>query len=263
MRIVLLTLESALSAEAVRDFLATPAGQGVVLVGRSPPFRGGTLAPLRAHLARSGWRFLPYLALNYALPHRVARRGRGWLVSTAAARGVPVLDLPAMNGTAAHAAIRGVRPDLLLTLHCDQILAAETIALAPMGGINLHPSLLPAHRGPVPTIHALAEPRPRFGVTVHRLVPKIDAGPILAQRAVDLPPGTTASAAARALHRAGVPLLEQAIAAFSAGAVEARDAETLPYCPFPPPALLGDLARQGRHLVDGADLRAALRVRVG
>jgi len=261
LRIVLLTLESALSAEAVRDFLATPAGQGVVLVGRSPPFRDGMLAPLRAHLARSGWRLLPYLVANYALPQW--RPGRGWLAAMAAERGIGLLDMADMNGAAARGAIAAARPDLILTLHCDQILAAGTIALARLGGINLHPSLLPAGRGPVPTIHALAEAAPRFGVTVHRLVPRIDAGAILAQRAVALPGSVTASAAARALHRAGVPLLEAAIAALAAGGAEEREAVPLPYCPFPPPTLLRDLARRGRRLVDGGDLRAALGTRVG
>jgi methionyl-tRNA formyltransferase len=245
----------------VRDFLATPAGQGVVLVGRSPPFRGGAVAALRAHLARSGPRLLPYLVANYALPHW--RGGRGWLAAEAARRGVPLLDLPEMNGAAARAAIRAARPDLLLTLHCDQILAPETLALAPLGGINLHPSLLPLHRGPVPTIHALAEPEPRFGVTVHRTAARIDAGAVLVQRAVALPPGTTASGAARALHRAGVPLLEEAIAALAAGRAEDRTFAPLPYGPFPPPALLRSLARRGRRLVDAADWRAAWRVRVG
>ena len=104
-----------------------------------------------------------------------------------------------------------------------------------MGGINLHPSLLPLHRGPVPTIHALAEDSPRFGVTVHRLAARIDAGAILAQRAVALPAGVTASAAARALHRAGVPLLEEALAALAAGTATERCPEPLPYCPFPHP----------------------------
>jgi folate-dependent phosphoribosylglycinamide formyltransferase PurN len=234
----------------------------VVLVGRSPPFRGGAWRATRAHLARSGWRFLPYLAVNYALPHWMG--GQGWLSRAAAARGVAVAEMPEMNGAAAHAAIRAARPDLLLTLHCDQILSAETIALARLGGINLHPSLLPAHRGPVPTIHALAEEgTPRFGVTVHRLVPRIDAGAILAQQAVALPAGTSASAAARRLHRAGVPLLERVVADLAAGRAEERAVEPLPYCPFPPPELLRGLARRGRRVVDAADLRAALRVRVG
>lgn len=249
-------------------FLRGPCGGRVVLVGLSPPFRGGAARAAWAHLRRSGPRFLPYLLVNYALPHwrraLPGGAGPGWLAAAAAARGIPVVAMPEMNGAAAARAIRAAGADLLLTFHCDQILSAATIALAARGGINLHPSLLPAHRGPVPAIHALAEAVPRFGVTVHRLVPRIDAGPVLAQRAVDLPAGTTASTAARALHLAGVPLLEAVVAALEMGTPEEAPApEPLPYCPFPPPALLRDLARRGRRLADAADLRAALQVRVG
>lgn len=235
----------------------------MVLVGRSPPFRGGALRQARTHLARSGPRLLPFLVVNYALPHALARRGRGWLARIAAQRGIPVLDMPDMNGAAAHDVLHAVRPDLLVTLHCDQILSAATLAIPRLGGLNLHPSLLPLHRGPVPTIHALAEPVPRFGVTVHRLVPRIDAGPILAQRTVELPPGVTASAAARALHLAGATLLEQTVLDVAAGCAAERTATALPYCPFPPPALLRGLARQGRRVVGGRDIAAALRARVG
>ncbi len=249
MRIAVFTLESALSAEAVEAFLRAQ-GESVVLIGRSDPSRpgaGGLLGQAWRHLRRSGPRLLPYLAVNYALrpaPGRLARSG------------VPVVEVSDVNGPAMAAAIRAARPDLLVSLHFDQIFRAETLALAPRGGINLHPSLLPRHRGPVPTVWALGEPEPCFGVSVHRLVPRIDAGAILAQRAVSLPQGTTASAAARALHLAGVPLLAEAIAGLDAG----REVAPLPYCPFPPPGLLRRLARQGRHLADGADLRRALRL---
>jgi hypothetical protein len=249
LRIALFTLESALSAEAVEAFLQAQ-GEGVVLIGRSDSFRpaeGGALRQAWRHLRRSGPRFLPYLAMNYAL-----RPAPGRLAGS----GVPVVEVADVNGPAMAAAIRAARPDLLVSFHFDQIFRAETLALAPRGGINLHPSLLPRHRGPVPTIWALAEPEPCFGVTIHRLVPRIDAGAILAQREVSLPPGTTASAAARALHLAGVPLLAEAIARLGEG----REATPLPYCPFPPPVLLRRLARQGRRLADGTDLRRAFRL---
>lgn len=154
-------------------------------------------------------------------------------------------------------AIRTARPDLILSFHFDQIFTAATLALAPRGGINLHPSLLPRHRGPVPTVWALAEETPCFGVTVHRLVTRIDAGAILGQRAVDLPPAITASAAERELFAAGVPLLAEVLAALASGCAVEREVAPLPYCPFPPPALLRGLAARGRRLVDAADLRAA------
>lgn len=278
MRIALFTLESALSTEAVGAFLQRH-GQDVVLIGRSLPFRpaaGGALRQGWRHLRRSGPRLLPYLWVNYALPQAMgrwhARRGRlGLLARLAAERHLPqaaerhlkLVDLADVNDPATATAIRSARPDILLSLHFDQIFSAATLALAPHGGINLHPSLLPQHRGPVPAIWALAEPEPRFGVTIHRLVPRIDAGAILAQAAVALPPSVTASAAARALHLAGVPLLTQVLADLAAARGAGHDAPLLPYCPFPPPALLRSLAAQGRRLVDAADLRASLRIATG
>lgn len=264
MRIALFILESALSADAVSAFLRDH-GQDVVLVGRSMPFRpamGGALRQGWRHLRRSGPRLLPYLWVNYALPQAMARwRRPDPSAGPAALRQVPLLDLADVNDAATAAAIRAARPDILVSLHFDQIFTGATLALAPAGGINLHPSLLPHHRGPVPGIWALAEPEPRFGVTVHRLVPRIDAGAILAQAAVPLPPSVTASAATRALHLAGVPLLSRVLAALAAGAAAGQEAPLLPYCPFPPPALLRGLAARGRRLVDAADLRASLTIR--
>ncbi len=251
MRIALFTLESAVSAEAVEGFLAAH-GASVVLIGRSDPFRplaGGATRQAWRHLRRSGPRLLPYLAVNYGL-----RPAPGRLARLATRLGVPLLPVTEVTGPAMAEAIRAARPDLLVSCHFDQIFAPETLALAPAGGLNLHPSLLPLHRGPVPTIWALAEPVPRFGVTIHRLAPRIDAGAILAQQEVALPPGTTASAAARALHLAGLPLLEAALRDLGAG----REVAPLPYCPFPPPALLRDLARRGRRLAGPADLQRAL-----
>jgi methionyl-tRNA formyltransferase len=262
-RIALLTLESALNAEAVAGFLRAH-GEGVALVGLSDPFRPGAGGPLRQawrHLRRSGVRLLPFLWVNYALPGWLAtlRRRPGRIAETAAAQGIPVRRLRDVNGPEFAAALREAGATLLVTFHFDQILSAETLALVPEGGLNIHPSLLPRHRGPVPTIWALAEAEPAWGVTLHRLVPRIDAGPILAQRAVPLPAGTTASAAARALHAEGAGLLAEALARPPVP----RQTPPLPYCPFPPPALLRDLAARGRRLVDRADLRHSLRLRIG
>lgn len=257
MRIALFTLEAAPSARAVARFLRQHAAQ-VVLIGRSDPFRPGAGGPLRQgwrHLRRSGPRLLPFLWANYALPG--LRPGPTRLARLAAEYGIPLHEVRDVNGPGTAAALRAARPDLILSCHFDQIFSAGTLALAPRGGINLHPSLLPQHRGPVPTIWALAEDRPRFGVTVHRLVPRIDAGGILGQLEVALPAATTASAAARALHLAGVPLLGQVLAAIEAGTARETAAPLLPYCPFPPPVLLRGIAARGRQLVDGADLRAA------
>lgn len=245
-RLVLLSIDSPLSTPAVLRFLDSHGAQIALLALCRP---AGPRAAWRA-LRRSGPRLLPYLAANYGGP--VLRPSR--LAAAARARGIPVRRLSDANGPVAQAAIRAAAPDLLLTFHCDQILQAATLALAPQGGINVHPALLPAHRGPVPTIWTLAEPAPRWGVTVHRLATRIDAGAILAQAALPLPPGISATGAARALHLAALPLLAQALAAIAAGAPDPPPPAALPYETFPPARLLRELSRTGRRLVTLTDL---------
>ncbi len=112
----------------------------------------------------------------------------------------------------------------------------------------------------MPTIHALAEDEPAFGVTIHHLAVTIDAGAILAQEAATLPPGTTATRASVLLHEIGRRVLDGVLQEIAAsGAVPTgRHEEVLPYCPFPNPALLAELRRRGRKLTDAADLRDAL-----
>nr|WP_282572051.1 formyltransferase family protein [Roseomonas acroporae] len=208
---------------------------------------------------------LPYLFVNFSLPRLAAalRRAEAPLPALCRARGIPLVEVAEVNGPAMRDAIRAARPDLLVSFHFDQILSAATLALAPLGGVNLHPSLLPRHRGPIPAFWALwegamrGEP-PAFGVTAHRLVPRIDAGAVLAQRAVALPAGVSASGAARLLHLAGVAVLDEALAALRQGRGEGEAPAPLPYCPFPDAATLRQAARRGVRLVNRADWRDAL-----
>jgi folate-dependent phosphoribosylglycinamide formyltransferase PurN len=248
----------------VAGFIRDQGGR-IALLGLSNPYRrevGGAFGQARRHLRRSGPRMLGYLFVNIALPRLVAALG-GSLPRLCRKAGIPTVSVEAVNGPAFHAALRAARPDLIVTFHFDQILSAETLALAPLGGINIHPSLLPRHRGPIPTfwagLEAGSEVGPAHGVTIHRLVPRIDAGAILAQRIVPLPAGMTASAAARRLHLAALPLAGEVLDRIAAGTVEERLTEPLPYCPFPSGAALREARRRGVRLVGAGDIRAALR----
>lgn len=242
MRIALFTLESLASSEAVLRFVARDPGR-IVLLGHSVPDRA---AQLRRRLAQSGPGILPYLAANFGVVGALRRRGR--LSDLCRAQGIPAMAIPDVN--AAQDAIAAARPDVILSFHFDQIFRAETLALAPLGGINVHPGLLPRHRGPIPTLYALAEGG--TGVSVHVLAPRIDAGGVLAQRAVPLPPGLSAGWAARVLHLAALPLVEQALAMLPA---HPTPAPLLPYCPFPDAATL---RRMAVPLVGARDWRASL-----
>lgn len=255
-RIALLTLPSVMSDAASLSF-ARALGGRLVLLGLSDPMRpamGGALGQFRRHLARSGPRMLPYLALGYGLPFR-----HGPFRAVARAAGAPLVVVRDVNGDAMRAALAAARPDLIVTLHFDQILAPETLALAPLGGVNLHPSLLPRHRGPMPAFWMLAEDPGAAGVSLHRLSPRIDAGALLAQRPFALPPGLSALEATRRLHLAGLPLLRDLVARLEEGdALAGAVQPVLPYRGFPDAAALRDAARRGVGLVRAADLRLIL-----
>jgi len=275
-RIALFVLEALPNARVVRRFVADHRAD-IAFVGLSNaerPSTGGLTGQIRRHLARSGAGILPYLAVNFGLPDLLrplapltqAATGSGDapeatpLKTLCRRLGIPTLTVDDVNGPEVVQRLRAAAADLILTYHFDQILKPETIGLARLGGINGHPGLLPRHRGPVPTIHALADSPGSFGMTLHRLAAAIDTGAILSQEAVPLPAGTTATRAAVALHAHGRGMLDRLLdeVARTGTLPEGRSVEVLPYCPFPDRAMLASLRRRGLRLTDGRDLREAV-----
>lgn len=254
----------------MRRFVAAHAAS-VALVALSDPTRTHKIAEMGRTLRllrRSGPRLLPYLIANFALPRLPkvlpaadASPERLPMARLCQRLGLACETVADVNAPAFHARLAASGAELIVTFHCDQILSAATIAAVPRGGINVHPGLLPAQRGPVPTIHALLEPEPRFAVTLHRLVPRIDAGPILVQQKVDMPPETSALEAARRLHLTALPMLEEALVRIEAGTQDEHVVEPQRYGAFPPAADLARLARNGRRLADRADFARAWRLR--
>lgn len=275
-RLALFVLEALPNARAVRRFVADHAAQ-IAFVGLSNaerPGTGGLTGQVRRHLARSGAGFLPYLAVNFGLPDLLrplaplGQRLAGSrdlpeatpLATLCRRLGIPALRIDDVNGAEVAQAFADHAPDLIVAFHFDQIFSETTLARAPLGGINVHPSLLPLHRGPVPTIHALAEAKGAFGVTIHRLAAAIDTGAILAQEAVALPAEVTATRAAVRLHDQGRVLMDRLLGQIEAeGSVPpGRTAPVQPYCGFPDRALLARMRRDGLRLTDARDLQDAM-----
>jgi methionyl-tRNA formyltransferase len=172
-----------------------------------------------------------------------------------------VTGVPDVNAPDFRTRLTDSGAELILTFHFDQILKAETIGCVAAGGINVHPGLLPKHRGPVPTIHALLDDPVELGVSIHRLVPQIDAGALLAQVSMPDTPGLSALEAAARLHEEALPALDRVIADIAAGQAVEQPLPTLPYRGFPTPDELRRLARKGRSGAGWRDLVAAFQLR--
>lgn len=94
--------------------------------------------------------------------------------------------------------------------------------VAPLGAVNIHPSLLPRLRGPDPLFWTLREGSGVAGVTVHRLTGRFDAGPIYAQEGVEYAPGTTESELEALLAETGANLAVGVIDELVRGTAEPR-----------------------------------------
>ena len=79
-----------------------------------------------------------------------------------------------------------LRPDLIVSGGFPWRIPADVLALPRLGAINFHDALLPRHRGPNATGWAFRMGDTETGLTIHRLTPEFDTGPILAQAGVPI-----------------------------------------------------------------------------
>jgi methionyl-tRNA formyltransferase len=88
-----------------------------------------------------------------------------------------------------------------------KIVPQAVLDIFPRGVINIHPSLLPLHRGSAPIESVILEGAPRTGVSLMRLSAKMDTGPLYAQETVPLDGNETKQALAQRLSAVGTDLL--------------------------------------------------------
>lgn len=156
-------------------------------------------------------------------PDRPAGRGRVVrpppVKRFAEEEGLPVLQPLKPVGDAFLAEVRALGPELSVVVAYGEILRREVLDLPARGSINLHASLLPALRGAAPIQRAIAQGHERTGVTVMRMVEKMDAGPILMQVAEPIGEDETGSDLGARLSEIGAEVMIETLALMEAGAV--------------------------------------------
>lgn len=153
--------------------------------------------------------------------------------------------------------VRRERVDLLVISFFNQLLKRDMLEAAPLGAINLHPSLLPAYRGPAPLFWTYRDAAPESGLTLHRVAPGEDDGDILEQRPVPVPLGLPGEELVDELAELAGLAVVDAVGALERGTAQARpqDAALATRAPRPKDAdLLVDAslgARRAYHFVRG------------
>ncbi len=161
------------------------------------------------------------VVLAVTQPDRPAGRGRQLTPSPtrrlAEEHGVPVFQPERLRGEDALDRLRAVDADLFVITAYGQILRQTVLDLPRLGCLNVHPSLLPRHRGPAPIAAAILAGDEETGVTVMLTDRGMDTGPILTQTAVPLHAGETTASLTPQLIALGAELLLQTIPAWANG----------------------------------------------
>lgn len=176
--------------------LNVQAGISIAFFGRRCPF---TAIPFE-RLLRAGINVSAlFLASSAPIGDAVRRRRyrpsisigdiSGSVERIAGEHGVPQYDIRRPLGGELRSILRQHQPDLLVAACFPWRIPASIREVASLGGINLHPSLLPRFRGPDPLFWAYRTGEREWGVSVHQLCDSLDTGPILGQTGFVIPNG--------------------------------------------------------------------------
>jgi len=121
--------------------------------------------------------------------------------------GIPVWQVHESTAPAFAEQVAALQPDFLCVACFDQHLPDHVLAIPRWAALNVHPSLLPRHRGPAPIFWTFRSNERTAGVSIHVLTPQLDAGPLVAQRAVAIVEGQRAEVVERRCARVGGRLL--------------------------------------------------------
>lgn len=125
---------------------------------------------------------------------------------------------------------------LALVMAYGHLLKKTLLALPPLGFVNFHASLLPEYRGASPVESAVACGQAQTGVSLMRIIPKMDAGAVLATETVviDHAKAETGADIRQKLAAACVPLIARTLDGLLSGAAQAQlvpqDEAAATYC---------------------------------
>ena len=191
-----------------------PSDLRVVFMG-TPDFA----VPVLEQVVQDGYR----IAGVYTQPDRPAGRSGSPAPSPvkrlALQHDLPVFQPRSLRRTEAQQHLRALTPDVIVLAAYGLILPQEVLDIPRYGGLNVHPSLLPRHRGPAPVVGALLAGDDETGVSIMLMDAGMDTGAVLAQRRIPVAPHDTTPTLTARLIELGRGLLSETIPRWVAGEI--------------------------------------------
>lgn len=226
MRIVILTYESLYSNLMTEQLLREFPGQVVGIVRSDCLIYGKTLPQGLVYLLRrTGLRFVGRKALELFQSRATAiffrligRQPKIHSLRDMRRRyHVPLIGAKDVNDPETIRQIKVWQPDLILSIYLNQLIKAELIHLPEKGILNIHPALLPRHRGLFPYFWVIANREAETGVTIHWVDEKFDTGHLLLQEKILVTPEDTITSLSYKSAELGAEMLCRAVNLVTAG----------------------------------------------
>ncbi|MGE0479898.1 MAG: formyltransferase family protein [Phycisphaerae bacterium] len=187
MRTVLITNGNLLSLLSLGDWLRRHhAHLAAVLVTTRLPSQKNNVVGVLSMLRASGWGYTHFkLLTNVLLPRKLRRMGLPASVEDYLRRlGSPadIWPTPYVNRPEVVERVRSLKPEILMSFSATTRFKDPLLETPTRAAINTHYALLPAYAGLSPYFWYLRNRERECGVTLHRIVPKLDAGPIIEQQ---------------------------------------------------------------------------------
>ena len=152
-------------------------------------------------------------------------RGRGLgtepseVASVAAKHQIPTLKPSKIRTSEFLSELKAFEPDLIVVAAYGRILPNSILELPKIAPMNVHASLLPRHRGAAPIEGAILAGDAETGVTIMRIIERMDAGPMYFQRTIPIEPADTQASLKEKLAELGASAILDAIELAARGAL--------------------------------------------
>lgn len=141
----------------------------------------------------------------------VARPSPGSIMSVAASHQLPTVFVPRFDDPRTLRRLAAYSPDFILSACFPRFLPEIVRRLPRVECLNLHPSMLPAYRGPTPVFWQLRNGECNTGVSLHVVGEMIDAGDVVLQRPLKLADGIGNNEIGKQLGTVGASLFMESL----------------------------------------------------
>jgi methionyl-tRNA formyltransferase len=160
----------------------------------------------------------------YTRPDQPQGRGQRLSISPvkgmALERGLPIFQPLTLKDEEER--LKQLSPHIIIVAAYGLLLPRQVLELPPFGCINIHPSLLPRHRGPSPVASAILSGDEITGVSLMLMAEGLDTGDILTQASLPISPQDTTASLTSKLSDLGAKLVRETLPRWIKGEIRPR-----------------------------------------